>query len=212
MEADKPAYSEMTSENLYDILSVSRTASTKEIRDAYRKQTSKHHPDRNKGSDESTERTKQIRHAFDVLSDEFTRKLYDQDSETEFDDHFIEAVKRLTGQLIAIVSNEENVESVNLHALMIMNIHGWMNAMNQTINDIEGQKNKFKKIQDKFIKRHKGYNIFSEAIRMKVENFDANIAEVKDTISIAEKMLEILKGYDYQQLLSFYSSNTATYQ
>ena len=46
--------------NLYDILSVSRSASEKEIRQAYRRLARKYHPDVNPGDAKAEERFKQI--------------------------------------------------------------------------------------------------------------------------------------------------------
>lgn len=61
----------------YDLLDVSKTASDKELKTAYRKQAMKHHPD--KGGD--TEKFQEISHAFEVLSDPQKREIYDQAGE-----------------------------------------------------------------------------------------------------------------------------------
>ena len=58
----------------YKILGVSRTADADEIKKAYRKLARKHHPDA--GGDEA--KFKQINEAYEVLSDEKKRKMYDQ--------------------------------------------------------------------------------------------------------------------------------------
>jgi len=57
----------------YSILGVSKTASTEDIKKAYRKLAMKHHPD--KGGDEA--RFKQINEAYSVLSDQQKRSQYD---------------------------------------------------------------------------------------------------------------------------------------
>lgn len=60
--------------NLYDVLGVSRNASGKQIKDAYYKLAMKHHPDKNQGK--LTERFREIKEAYDVLSNESSRKQY----------------------------------------------------------------------------------------------------------------------------------------
>jgi len=61
----------------YELLSVDANVSQDELRKAYRACILKHHPDRNQGSPEAEELTKRINVAFDVLSDETQRFIYD---------------------------------------------------------------------------------------------------------------------------------------
>ena len=63
--------------NLYEILGVDKTATQEEIKKAYRKLSLELHPDRNNGSDESTEKFKKISNAYETLGDEDKRKVYD---------------------------------------------------------------------------------------------------------------------------------------
>lgn len=60
--------------SLYDILGVQRNADANEIKRAHRKLAVVNHPD--KGGDE--EKFKKIQHAYEVLSDETKRSIYDQ--------------------------------------------------------------------------------------------------------------------------------------
>src|SRR6478735_4571274 len=64
--------------DLYEVLGVSRTATAEEIRKAYRQAALKHHPDRNSGDPQAAARFKEATEAFQVLSDEAKRPIYDQ--------------------------------------------------------------------------------------------------------------------------------------
>jgi molecular chaperone DnaJ len=68
----------MPERNYYDILGVGRSASTEEIRNAYRKLARKYHPDINPGNKEAENKFKEISVAYDALSDPDKRKLYDE--------------------------------------------------------------------------------------------------------------------------------------
>ncbi len=68
----------MPQRDLYEILGVSRTASTEEIKRQYRKLARKYHPDVNPGDKRAEERFKEITAASEVLSDPRRRKLYDE--------------------------------------------------------------------------------------------------------------------------------------
>lgn len=61
----------------YTTLGVSKTASPKEIKTAYRKLALKWHPDRNK-SQEAEKKFKEINQAYEVLSDPKKKQTYDQ--------------------------------------------------------------------------------------------------------------------------------------
>lgn len=68
----------MASKNYYDILGINKSASEKEIKQAYRRLARKYHPDVNPG-DKSAEATfKEINAAFEVLSDKEKRRKYDK--------------------------------------------------------------------------------------------------------------------------------------
>lgn len=63
--------------NLYDILGVPRTATSDEIKKAYRKLAMQFHPDRNPGDSEAANKFKQTQEAYDILSDPNNRARYD---------------------------------------------------------------------------------------------------------------------------------------
>ena len=62
----------------YEILEVSKTADGKEIKKAYRKKAMKYHPDKNQGSDEAEENFKYVNEAYQVLSDNQKKSMYDK--------------------------------------------------------------------------------------------------------------------------------------
>src|SRR2546428_12580514 len=67
-----------SSKDYYQILGVSETATTDEIKKAFRRLAKQHHPDRNPNSPQGAERFKEINEAHDVLGDAEKRRKYDQ--------------------------------------------------------------------------------------------------------------------------------------
>jgi DnaJ family protein A protein 2 len=64
---------------LYDLLNVTPTASENEIRKAYYKLAKIHHPDKAQEKDEkSEEKFKEIKFAYEVLTDKSKRDVYDR--------------------------------------------------------------------------------------------------------------------------------------
>lgn len=68
----------MAARDYYSILGVSRTATEKEIKSAYRKLARKYHPDVNPGDKAAEETFKEVSEAYEVLSNKDLRRKYDQ--------------------------------------------------------------------------------------------------------------------------------------
>ncbi|MGD2065179.1 MAG: DnaJ C-terminal domain-containing protein [Dehalococcoidia bacterium] len=79
----------MAGKDYYQILGVSRNASEKEIKQAYRRLARKYHPDINPGDKSAEAKFKEINEAHEVLSNPEKRKKYDQFGEQwEYADQF----------------------------------------------------------------------------------------------------------------------------
>ncbi len=68
----------MSKRDYYEVLGIAKGASDDEIKKAFRKLAMKHHPDRNQGDKASEERFKEVKEAYEVLSDGNKRAAYDQ--------------------------------------------------------------------------------------------------------------------------------------
>ncbi|MGL5187298.1 MAG: molecular chaperone DnaJ, partial [Plesiomonas shigelloides] len=75
----------MAKRDYYEILGVSREADEREIKKAYKRLAMKYHPDRNQGDKESEDRFKEIKEAYEILTDAQKKAAYDQYGHAAFE-------------------------------------------------------------------------------------------------------------------------------
>ncbi|MDP6222223.1 MAG: DnaJ C-terminal domain-containing protein [Dehalococcoidales bacterium] len=87
----------MTAKDYYSLLGVSRNASEKELKQAFRRLARKHHPDVNPGDKSAEAKFKEINEAYEVLSNKKNRKKYDRfGDQWQYSDQFAKAGGRQT--------------------------------------------------------------------------------------------------------------------
>ncbi|WP_115350509.1 molecular chaperone DnaJ [Proteus vulgaris] len=75
----------MAKRDFYEVLGLSKNADEKEIKRAYKRLAMKYHPDRNQGDKESESKFKEIKEAYEILSDAQKRAAYDQYGHAAFE-------------------------------------------------------------------------------------------------------------------------------
>jgi len=72
-------------DNYYALLEVRPQASKSEIKKAYRRLSMKYHPDKNPGDEQAAEHYKKINRAYEVLSNDDKRQIYDHGGEDDLE-------------------------------------------------------------------------------------------------------------------------------
>ena len=180
--------------NLYDILGVSKNATFEEIKAKYKSLAQQHHPD--KGGD--PELFKEIKNAYEVLSDPVNRKKYDTtghyESGTSLRDQALEQLSRLffnllpninpdLDDLILIMKNESRREKLNI---------------NNNINMCNGYIFRLKKIIKKIKKKNdQGENLLKMFAENQLKNHENELENFIRQIQIVDMVIEMLEDYQY---------------
>ena len=75
----------MAKRDFYDVLGVNKSASSAELKSAYRKLAVKHHPDKNPGDKASEDKFKEASEAYGILSDQEKKQNYDNFGHAAFE-------------------------------------------------------------------------------------------------------------------------------
>lgn len=75
----------MSKRDYYEVLGVSKDASERDIKKAYKRLAMKYHPDRTEGDADLEAKFKQVKEAYEVLTDSQKRQMYDQYGHAAFD-------------------------------------------------------------------------------------------------------------------------------
>lgn len=106
----------------YETLGVNKSADKEAIKRAYRKLAKKYHPDTNAGNPRAEEMFKDVTEAYNVLSDEKKRKLYDEFGFAGLQEGFSEEAARQAAQG-ALVASAAMALSVAHTAQMADHLH-----------------------------------------------------------------------------------------
>lgn len=75
----------MSKRDLYEVLGVARDASERDIKKAYKRLAMKFHPDRNPDDPSAVEKFKEVKNAYEILTDAQKRAAYDQYGHAAFE-------------------------------------------------------------------------------------------------------------------------------
>ncbi len=181
----------------YGLLGVPRNATQKEIKRAYQRLASKHHPDKNENVDPGVMAA--INRAYDVLGNEDKRKLYDLGGEeavkqgTDLDALAMHRLKVTLHQLIHASITMENPFGYDLIRDLRQGVKESTRQSDAALKMNESMLRKLEKLQKKRKSKTTGENNFYEqCIQEQITGVQHTIETIKREIEVANRALELI--------------------
>ena len=175
----------------YELLELEPNATKEEIKKAYMRLASIHHPD--KGGEE--EKFKLILKAYDILYNEAERTYYDQNGTTKSENTDRTIIcERLAGLLLDIIDAQPSGDYMDL---MKKQVSLKINEFGNLIIKANKLINKREKALEKIIKKDGTDNMFRAAITADVKNLNQSIKTSQEHIRLLELMLIEIDNYQY---------------
>lgn len=176
--------------NPYDELNVSTDATGRDIKKAYKRAASEHHPDKSTGDGGKFHN---IKLAYDVLSDPQRRAKFDEtgDIDTNVSSHD-PVDERLTQLFTSIINDEQFTGDIVNNAKDIVN-----NALGDLVKAISKSQFKISKLEKRLgrVLVSDGDNMFEIILSGNIAQLNAQISKMTDEQNVMNGVLERLNLY-----------------
>ena len=176
--------------DLYQVLGVERNATPDEIKKAYRERARECHPDAG-GSDEAFQR---LNEAYDILSDERRREIYDL---TDSSQHSMEWDKRVRN-MVGSIFIEAVLQSVgnNIVKDCIKAVEEQRKKFTAKKTQAERQIAKIEKAKTKVRRKDGGFSIFADAMASQIAGLREEIREADTNYKLFSDIIAELECYE----------------
>lgn len=181
----------------YDILGVHKSATTEEIRKAFKKKAMRLHPDRDPSPD-ALERFELVREAYVVLSDPHRRNAYDgnEDDEPDIDNRARNTLMEMFDKIISDDSFDTTKDPIHI---IKMSAKQFINNNNKAINANQLQLRRLENIEKRIHRKHPDdTNYLAFVVRQKRDSIEKDNLKLEEEIEISERVLTLLEEFDFE--------------
>lgn len=190
-------------DNLYAILGVKNTATSEEIKMAYRRLVKKYHPDANRINRDDpivSDMFNKVQTAYDILSDENRRDRYDKTGEIEdvISEERKVAINRLAGTFLEILENCADPLRIDIRGKIIDNILFNRNNVNSQLGRVREKKARIVSYIPCIHKeKEDSDNLFVGVLKNKLSILEKAEKDGEKELGILKIMGEIISDYTF---------------
>lgn len=179
--------------NPYDILGVPVSASIEDIRQRYKSLAQTYHPD--KGGDE--EHFKEIKLAYEILSDPDKRKQYDLTGKISDDLGIRNEVLTQLSQMFSRLFPTMNPETDDLVLMMKVETRRMKASVENDIQEANKTIDKLTKVLGRIKLKSEGENLIGNFAKTRLKEVENDLITFSNRLKVCDTMLEILENYHY---------------
>ena len=204
-------------ENLYSLLNLDKNASKSQIKKSYRELVFKYHPDKNQNDPETSEKFSNISRAYKILSNDETRKIYDETGEYDLENQPAIDITNTLNYFRKIFSEndiknfekkyinsaEEEEDLIEFYNSNNGNVRKILESIPCSKNsDIERFKKKYEELfKNKKLKKNKNYEDSSNQISLLKED-EKEAKEAQETLNkLSQQIMLNKKKRNYDDYL-----------
>lgn len=180
--------------SMYDILGITKDATEEEIKQAFRRRAQQTHPDKEGGSEETF---KQVKEAYEVLSNPARRSNYDSTGSTKEGP----TVEQEAEGVLASVFEQFLGSGMDVNPL-----NSLREEMDKVRSDQQRNVTKTEKtlkrttaMAGKFKRKTAGANLFQRVLERRKQSCQDSIDAAKRNIAVCTKVLELLDQYEFEE-------------
>ncbi len=178
----------------YELLGVSRDASTEEIKRAYRRLALELHPDRNP-SEEAEEEFRKVQRAYEVLGDPERWKRYDATGTTSTKNDIGDAAQAKLAEIFALAIRTATDDSDLIEEVRRSVVHTKA-TMDRDVSKLRKEIEKLEKTRARVKRKDDGFNLFDHVAAEQIKRHNKQINEIVTNYEVADKILEMLDDYE----------------
>lgn len=186
--------------NPYEVLQVDRKATLKQIKAAYRKLSKDHHPDKEGGSSDTF---RDVKLAFDVLSNPDRRARYDSTGRTDESPATSQRVQSFIDQTIETVISAERPDGTtddpvweNIRDKIMLNVIAARAPLKNQRFTAQRKLERVVRMLERF-RPMQSFDPVGDALRRQKSRYEGEIKTAEDAMELSLEVERVLKTYQY---------------
>ena len=182
--------------NHYETLGLEKTATSAEIKAAYRKLAMKHHPDRNQGdgAKASEAKFKEIADAYETLIDPEKRAAYDFGKTVPNQSEIDMAAVRMLREMLEACMDSHNGADIVSHIAECVNIKA--RELRMMINVAEQDERRLSKWRKRLIHKGVGANLVEDIIAERSAKLAGRVINANVGLAVIAAVMPMLNDYE----------------